>query len=152
MRLNHHVMWSLPRDVRAFRHAFDRFSEFGDNQFGDNQGAAAAAWSPRVDVHEEAERFVIRADVPGVDPASIDVSMDKNVLAISGERVAEPAGAAGQFSRQERPHGAFQRRFTLPDSVDAERITASNRHGVLEIAIPKKAASAPRRIVIDTAH
>jgi HSP20 family protein len=147
MSLNHHVVWSLPLDARAFRHAFDRFAEVGDHQAGD-----AAVWSPCVDVHEEAERFVIRADVPGVDPASIEVSMDKNVLAIGGERAAEPAGAAGQFSRQERPHGPFQRRFTLPDSVDAEGITASNRHGVLEIVIPKKAASAPRRIVVDTAH
>lgn len=147
MSLNHHVMWGLPRDARAFRHAFDRFAEFGDNPGGD-----AAAWAPRVDVHEEAERFVIRADVPGVDPATIEVSMDKNVLSIRGERAAETVDAASHGLRRERPHGAFLRRFTLPESVDAERITASNRHGVLEIAIPKKAESAPRRIVIDTAH
>lgn len=147
MSLNHHVMWRLPRDAQAFRHAYERFAEFGDGLDGDS-----AVWSPRVDVREEAERFVIRADVPGIDPAAIEVSMDKNVLAISGERATEPASASGQFSRQERPYGRFQRRFTLPDSVDAERITASNRHGVLEIAIPKKVQSAPRRIVIDTTH
>ncbi|MBD8879687.1 MULTISPECIES: Hsp20/alpha crystallin family protein [Rhodanobacter] len=146
MSLNHHVMWSLPRDARAFRHAFDRFTESGEAQ------GTAAAWSPRVDVREEAERFVIHADVPGVDPAAIDVSMDKNVLSISGERAAEAADASGLGVHRERPHGAFLRRFTLPESADAERITASNRHGVLEIAIPKKAESAPRRIVVDTAH
>ena len=78
--------------------------------------------------------------------------MDKSVLSIAGARAAEPADASGQFSRQERPHGPFQRRFMLPDSVDAERITAGNQHGVLEIVIPKKAASAPRRIAIDTSH
>ncbi|MBD8873936.1 Hsp20/alpha crystallin family protein [Rhodanobacter sp. DHB23] len=146
MSLNHHVVWGLPRDARVFRQAFDGFAESGEGQGGD-----AAAWSPRVDVHEEAGRFVIRADVPGVDPAGIEVSMEKNVLSIRGERVAEQADAP-VCSRQERPHGAFLRRFTLPDNADAERITASNRHGVLEIAIPKKAESAPRRIVIDTAH
>lgn len=147
MSLNHHVMWSLPRDARAFRHAFDRYAQSGDGQHD-----AGTAWSPSVDVHEEAERFVIRADVPGVDPAGIHVSMDKGVLTVSGERAAEAADAAGHGVRLERPHGAFLRRFTLPDCVDAERITASNRHGVLEITIPKKAESAPRRIVVDTAH
>ena len=147
MSLNHHVMWSLPRDARSFRQAFDRFAEFGDSATDE-----AGAWAPRVDIREDAGRFVIRADVPGVDPAGIDVSMDRNVLAIRGERVAEPDDASGQFSRQERPHGTFLRRFTLPDSVDAERITASNRQGVLEIVIPKKAESAPRRIVVETSH
>ncbi|MBD8898272.1 Hsp20/alpha crystallin family protein [Rhodanobacter sp. DHG33] len=140
-------MWGLPRDARAFRHAFDRLAESADNP-----GADAVAWSPRVDVHEEAERFVIRADVPGIDPAAIDVSMDKNVLSIRGERAADAVDASSHGVHKERPHGAFLRRFTLPDSVDAERITASNRHGVLEIVIPKKAESAPRRIVVDTAH
>lgn len=147
MSLNHHVMWSRPRDARAFRQVFNHFAEFGENQPN-----AATVWSPRVDVHEEAERFVIRADVPGIDPAAIDVSMDKNVLSISGERAAETADASSHGVHRERPQGAFLRRFTLPDSADAERITASNRHGVLEIAIPKKAESAPRRIVVDTAH
>lgn len=147
MSLNHHVMWGLPRDARAFRQVFDRFAEFGDSQPKD-----AAAWSPRVDVREEAERFVIRADLPGVDPAAIEVSMDRNVLSISGERAAEAADASSHGVHAERPHGAFLRRFTLPDSVDAERITASNRHGVLEIVVPKKAESAPRRIAIETTH
>ncbi|BFI96381.1 MAG: Hsp20/alpha crystallin family protein [Rhodanobacter sp.] len=147
MSLNHQVIWGLPRDARAFRHAFDRFAEFAGEPSGD-----AGAWSPRVDVHEEAERFVIRADVPGVDPAGIDVSMDKNVLSIRGERTAEAAADSSHCARRERPQGAFLRRFTLPDNVDAERITASNRHGVLEIALPKKAESAPRRIVIEASH
>ncbi|MEW9624761.1 Hsp20/alpha crystallin family protein [Rhodanobacter geophilus] len=146
MSLNHHVMWGLPRDARAWRHAFDRYVEPGDGR------PAAAAWAPRVDIREEAERFVILADVPGVDPAAIEVNMDRNVLSISGERAAEPVDASAHGFRQERAYGPFHRRFVLPDSVDAGRITASNRHGVLEIVIPKKAESAPRRIVIDTAH
>ncbi|GAB3791492.1 Hsp20/alpha crystallin family protein [Dyella agri] len=147
MSLSHHVMWGLPRDARAFHHAFDRLAESDGSQ-----PAGVAAWAPRVDIREEGERFVIRADVPGIDPATIEVNMDRNVLSIGGVRAAEPADASGRFSRQERPDGPFHRRFVLPDSVDAERITASNRHGVLEIVVPKKAESAPRRIVIDTSH
>lgn len=147
MSLNHHVMWGLPHDARAFRRAFDRVAEHDGSLPTDG-----ASWAPRVDIREEDGRFVIRADVPGVDPAAIEVNMDRNVLSISGERAAEPADAPGRFSRQERSHGPFHRRFVLPDSVDAERITASNRQGVLEIVIPKKAESAPRRIAIDASH
>ncbi|MBA2078744.1 Hsp20/alpha crystallin family protein [Rhodanobacter sp. PCA2] len=147
MSMNHHVMWGLPRDAQVWRHAFGRPVESGEGATAD-----ASAWAPRVDIREEGERFVIRADVPGVDPAAIEVNMDRNVLSISGDRAAEAADASARFSRQERAHGPFHRRFVLPDSVDAEHITASNRHGVLEIVVPKKAESAPRRIVIDTAH
>jgi len=147
MSPSHHVMWALPCGARAFQHAFDRFAG-SDGSLP----AGVASWAPRVDIREEGGRFVIRADVPGVDPAAIEVSMDRNVLSISGERAADPTDASGRFSRQERSHGPFHRRFVLPDIVDAEHISASNRHGVLEIVIPKRAESAPRRIVIDTSH
>ncbi len=140
MSLNQHVMWGLPRDVQAWRHAFDRFAEFGDNPPTD-----AAAWTPRVDIREDEKCFVILADIPGVDPAGIEVSMDKGILAIKGER----APAEGRFSRQERSYGSFHRRFSLPDSADADGITANGKFGVLEIVIPKKAETTPRRIAIN---
>jgi len=113
--------------------------------------AAESAWAPRVDIREEAGRFLILADVPGVDLADIEIQMDKNVLSIKGERKAFVSEAEGKFSRVERVAGAFKRSFTLPDSADADGITASGRNGVLEIAIPKKAESAPRRIAINAA-
>ncbi len=81
----------------------------------------------------------------GVDPAGIEVSMDKGILAIKGER----APAEGRFSRQERSYGSFHRRFSLPDSADADGITANGKFGVLEIVIPKKAETTPRRIAIN---
>ncbi|MDR6935266.1 MULTISPECIES: Hsp20/alpha crystallin family protein [unclassified Luteibacter] len=113
--------------------------------------ASASAWAPRVDIREEDGRFLILADVPGVDLADIEIQMDKNVLSIKGERKAYASEAEGKFSRVERAAGAFKRSFTLPESADAEGITASGGNGVLEIAIPKKAQSAPRRIAINTA-
>lgn len=127
------------------RQAFDRF-------LGAEEAAAASQWSPRVDIRDEDQRFVILADIPGIDPAQIEVSMDKGVLTIKGERQVEVGEQTGRLTRSERAHGAFLRRFTLPDSVDAEGITASGRHGVLEIAIPKRAETAPRRITINTTH
>jgi HSP20 family protein len=112
---------------------------------------AESAWAPRVDIREEPSRFLILADVPGVALADIEIQMEKNVLSIAGERKSFASEAEGSFSRVERAAGRFKRVFTLPESADAEGITASGADGVLEIAIPKKAQSAPRRIVVNAA-
>lgn len=121
-------------------------------------GRSAAAnadtgqWLPRVDIREEAGQFVLLADLPGVDPAAIELQMDKNVLSIKGER-RQPALAEGQRQvLNERRDGGFERRFVLPDTADAEGITAQGHHGVLEVRIPKKAEAAPRRIQVGGAQ
>ncbi|MFC4822283.1 Hsp20/alpha crystallin family protein [Dokdonella ginsengisoli] len=129
----------LVRGNLQARQALDRF--FGD--------AETSAWVPRVDVREEADRFVILADLPGVDPAGIEVQMDKNVLTLKGERKSETKEDGAKFTRVERRYGSFERRFTLPESADAEGISAAGKNGVLEISIPKKPELAPRRIAIN---
>jgi HSP20 family protein len=113
--------------------------------------AAAGTWLPAVDIREHDAQFVLHADLPGVDPASIEVQMDKGVLSIKGERRAPEPLEGQRLSRIERRHGAFERRFALPDSADAEGIVASSRDGVLEIRIPKRAEAAPRRIQVASA-
>ena len=114
------------------------------------QGALAstADWAPRVDVKEEAERFLIHADVPGVDPKDIEVSMEDGVLTISGERKTESRETQDGWTRVERHSGRFQRSFTLPDTADAEGITAKGEHGSLEIVIPKLVKATPRKIAV----
>src|ERR1700759_2371112 len=102
------------------RGAFDRF--LGTD--GDASNVATNAWTPRVDIREEDARFVILADIPGVDPKDIEITMDKGVLTIKGERKADAAGASAKSTRTERSNGAFDRRFALPDSADAEGIQA----------------------------
>jgi len=106
------------------------------------------AWTPPVDIREEAERYVIVADVAGVDPGAIDVTMDDGVLSIEGERSSEAPGARASL-RTERASGKFARRFTLPETIDADGITATGRNGVLEIAIPKHEKVLARRIHIN---
>ncbi|MDR2013013.1 MAG: Hsp20/alpha crystallin family protein [Rhodanobacter sp.] len=106
-------------------------------------------WMPHVDVREEADRFVILADVPGVDPSRIDIQMDKNVLSLKGERAGQASGEGVALTRTERRHGRFERSFVLPESANAQCITAAGKHGVLEISIPKKQEAAPRRIVVN---
>ncbi len=114
----------------------------------DTQRNAAQGWVPAVDIREEATGFLLLADLPGVEPASIQVQMDKGILSISGERGAPAAAGEGMFARNERGHGAFSRRFALPDTADADGIVASSHDGVLEIRIPKREEPAPRRIPV----
>jgi HSP20 family protein len=101
-----------------------------------------------VDIKEEADRFLILADLPGVDPNAIEVQMDKGILSIKGERQAESVTEGDRYSRVERAHGVFYRRFALPDSANPEGITATGKHGVLEISIPKRPETTPRRIQV----
>jgi len=128
------------------KQVFDRF--FNDTE-ADSSSVVTSQWTPRVDIKEEANRFVILADIPGVDPKDIEISMDKGILTIKGERRTEKKEEAERFSRVERMHGVFHRRFALPESANPENITASGRNGVLEISIPKRPETTPRRISVN---
>ncbi|HET7921690.1 MAG TPA: Hsp20/alpha crystallin family protein [Gammaproteobacteria bacterium] len=117
----------------------------------DESAQAATDWVPTVDIKEEVERFVIRADIPGVDPKDIEVTMEDGVLTLRGERRDESREAHEGWRRVERVSGRFFRRFTLPDTADAEGVSAHGAHGVLEIVIPKHARVQPKRITVKAA-
>lgn len=119
-------------------------------QAGDSE-AAVTDWVPAVDIIEEKERFVLRADVPGVDPADIEVSMDAGVLSIAGQRAQESRSEEAGLQRMERVSGRFFRRFSLPDTADAENIEAQCRNGILEVSIPKQPQVQARRIEVHAA-
>jgi HSP20 family protein len=110
----------------------------------------SVTWVPRVDVHEEKDRFVVLADVPGVDPKDIDITAENGVLTVRGERRAEKRETENGYERVERVSGAFLRRFTLPEGANTESIKAKQTNGVLEVTIPKTPAVQPRRISIDS--
>ena len=114
-------------------------------------GARDASWSPAVDVHEEAQRFIVSADLPGVRPTDIEVTADKGVLTLRGERAVEQRGVDGHYSRVERVSGKFVRTFSLPENVQTDAIKAQFKDGVLELTIPKIAKAEPRRIEIQAA-
>lgn len=105
-------------------------------------------WIPLVDIKEEADKFIIKADIPGVKPEKIEVTMEGGVLTIRGERNEEKREDKEGYHRVERSSGTFYRRFTMPDTADAEHIKAGSKDGVLEIEVPKRAASRARRIEI----
>jgi HSP20 family protein len=146
MKLTRHAPWHGNRPVQdELRQAFEKFFNDGD---GDASSVVTSQWTPRCDIKEEAERFVILADLPGVDPKEIEISMDKGILSIRGERTTEAKADDERYSRIERAHGVFHRRFALPESADPDGITATGNHGVLAISIPKRPAATPRRIQV----
>lgn len=108
--------------------------------------ARQRAWQAPVDIREEKDRYLILADLPGVDPQAITVEMDGRLLTIRAERAT--AGGDGRYSRIERRGGVFSRRFALPEDADLDAIVASGRNGVLELSISKKSELAPRRIQV----
>jgi HSP20 family protein len=129
------------------RQVFDRFLSEPD---ADQSNVVTSQWAPRVDIKEEDKRFVIYADIPGVDPKDIEIHMDKGILSIKGERKSESREESERYTRVERAYGSFYRRFALPDGADPEGISATGKHGVLEVVIPKKPEITPRRISVST--
>jgi HSP20 family protein len=110
-----------------------------------------SALIPAVDVHEDAERYMLRADLPGVQPNDIEITADQGVLTIRAERRAERREGTDGQGRGERFAGTFVRRFTLPEDADVEAISARSQHGVLELAIQKQVKPEPRRITVEAA-
>ena len=116
----------------------------------DDSSGVTADWIPAVDINEFDDRFQLFLDVPGVDPKDVEITLEGGVLTIAGNRFmqAEKSDENVVRRRSERGTGRFYRRFILPDTVDADNVRAKDRHGVLEISIPKQAKAQPRRIEV----
>ncbi len=116
----------------------------------DTDQLATRDWVPAVDIREEDNRFIIHADVPGVDPGDIEVNMEDGVLSIKGERQSEKTDEREGYKRVERVRGSFLRRFSLPDTANADAISAKSKNGVLEVVIPKQEKVLPKRIQVES--
>ena len=107
-----------------------------------------AGWVPSVDIKEEEDRFVLFVDVPGIDLKDIEITFEKGVLTIKGERAAPSNEELKKYLRLERQKRSFERRFRLPETVNPERINARGENGVLEITIAKAPVDVARKIVV----
>lgn len=140
--VRHNNPWNLLNSLQ--RELYDPAFNRSDN----DSSVSTANWAPSVDISETEKAFTLLADVPGVDPKDIDISMEKGVLTIKGERKSENIEETQNYRRVERQSGQFYRRFTLPDSADADKIEARSEHGVLTITIPKQEVAVSRRIEV----
>ena len=146
MSLVRYEPWGLMNQLHS---EIDRLFENRAGRFSENDSHVSTSdWVPAVDIREEDQRYVIHADVPGVNPADIEIDMADGVLSIKGQRKSETEEEREGYKRMERVRGSFFRRFSLPDTVDADGVSAKDNDGVLEIVIPKQEKVQPRRIQV----
>ena len=144
MTLTKYEPWNL---LDQMRREMDRAM---DTRANEGSSVATSDWVPAVDIKEEKDRFVIVADIPGVDPKDIEVHMENGMLTIKGEKETEKKEEREGYKRVERSYGSFYRRFSLPDTADAEKITAKSNNGVLEVSIGKQEQVQPRKISVSS--
>ncbi len=121
-----------------------RWSKDWDRWWADSR----ASLRPAVDVEEDQQRYVIRADLPGAEEKDIDVHIEDGVLVLAAQRALPKDEKSARLGYAERPQGSFYRQFTLGNAVDQSKIEASYKNGVLTVALPKKAAAVPRQIPV----
>jgi len=147
MNVVFHEPWRLAN--RLHRDLDRLLGESGTS--GDDETTALTAWIPAVDIREEDRQFTLHADLPGVDPDAIEVTLEKGVLTIRGRREFTERSESKGYRRVERVSGEFFRRFALPDTADSQSVKAKHSNGVLEVTIPKQPQVLPRRISVEVA-
>lgn len=149
MQLTHYQPWSLLnrfQNGRARSNLLDQFlNELAEN---DVSTLKEGQWLPAVDISEEESRYLIHADLPGIDPKEIEITAENGVLTIQGNRSSEKEDKQEGYTRRERSYGSFYRSFTLPDNADTDAIEAKGKDGVLEISLPKVKAKQAKRITV----
>jgi HSP20 family protein len=135
---------------REFSTLQDRMNRLFRDSYGDNQEAlTTTTFAPAVDVYEDEHNISLKIEVPGIDEKDIDVRIENNTLTVHGERKFEKEEKEENFRRVERQYGSFTRSFTLPTTVDAEKVTANYDKGVLKIQLAKKAEAKPKQIKVN---
>lgn len=139
------VRWEPANDLAAME--IDRLNRMFSTVFGENM--QRGAWMPPVDIYEtEAHEVVLKAELPEVKREDITITFENNVLTIRGERKFESEVKREHYQRLERQYGAFSRSFTIPATIDAGRITASHKDGILTIRLPQREEAKPKQIVV----
>jgi len=136
---------------REFATLQDRMNRLFRESFNDNAGGepvAASNFAPAVDVYEDEHKVTLKIEVPGIDEKDIDIRLENNTLSVHGERKIEKEEKEENYRRVERQYGSFTRTFTLPNTVDSEKVSANYDKGVLNISLPKKAEAKPKQIKV----
>ncbi|MDH3238412.1 MAG: Hsp20/alpha crystallin family protein [Deltaproteobacteria bacterium] len=145
------VRWLDPfRDLAAIQ---DRMNQIFEDALarsrGRDEGLRTGMWTPAVDIYENDEFVVVKAELPGVEKDRISVEVKEGILTLRGERGFDRELKEESYHRIERAYGSFQRSFSLPVSVDQEKVTARFQDGVLEVKLPKKEQAKPKQIEVD---
>jgi HSP20 family protein len=129
---------------------YDPFSLLGElDRFFERGTAPGAGWCPRIDAFDRENDLVVRVEVPGVDPADIDLTVEDRTLTISGKRHSDETIEEGGFHRREIFTGEFKRTLVLPEGLNADEIKAKTANGMLEVTIPRRPEVLPRKVKVD---
>jgi HSP20 family protein len=143
--------WDPFRDMATLHDRVDRLFEDTLGRlrtpFSD-EALEGTSWVPAVDIVEKQNELVLRADLPGIDPKDVDISVQNNTLTLRGERKFESDVKEDDFRRVERVYGSFVRSFALPQTVDPEKVEAEYRNGVLHVTLPKRPEAKPKQIKV----
>jgi HSP20 family protein len=142
------VRWDPFRDLNVLQDRMNRLFEDAGRGWRPDEPAATTTWSPAVDIFETEQEIVVKAELPGMDRSGITLNLEKNVLTLRGERKFEKEAKDDNYHRIERSYGSFSRAFSIPVTVDEEKIRADYKEGVLKIVLPKKEQVKPKQIRI----
>jgi HSP20 family protein len=143
------VRWEPFRDLLATQREFDRlFREAFSPAFGEGE-VSTRTWAPPVDIYETGDTLVLKAELPGVNPDGVEIRVEENTLYLKGERKFEKEVKEQNYHRVERSYGTFTRTFSLPNSIDADKVVAAYKDGVLTLTMPKKEEAKPKTIKIN---
>ncbi len=142
------IRWDPFRDMVTLREKMNRLFEDVFTGRSEGKEIAASTWAPAVDIFETENDLVMTAEVPGIDEKDIEIKIEDNTLILKGARKFEKETKEENYHRIERSYGSFYRAFTLPNSIDPEKIQAEHENGVLKITMPKRTELKPRKVKI----
>jgi HSP20 family protein len=142
------VRYSPFREVDRLQDEMNRLFSGWTRGWADGEPDSTTLWAPLVDIFEDEEAVTLKAELPGVDPKSVDIRLENNVLTLKGERKYDGDPEKENVLRMERPYGNFSRSFSISSVVDDSKITAKFDSGVLTVTLPKKEQAKPKRIQI----
>ncbi len=144
------TVWEPIKGFDPFGKSFDRLFEESVRALSPNtsRDSEQEAWSPKVDIYEDDDRYILKADLPGLNKEDIQVDLNDNTLRISGEKKNVEKTSKDNYVRLERKYGKFVRSFTVSDNIDTQNIKANYKDGVLEVTLPKKEEAKPKQLKV----
>ena len=143
------VRWEPLRDFMTTQRGFDRlFREAFSPALGEGE-VSTRTWAPPVDIYENGDNLVLKAELPGINPDDVEIRVEDNTLYLKGERKFEKEVKEQNYHRVERSYGTFTRTFSLPNSIDSDKVAATYKDGVLTLTMPKKEEAKPKTIKIN---
>src|SRR3984893_3816101 len=143
--------WDAFRNMATLHDQVNRLFE-GSLQGSRSDSSALTTWAPAVDIYENENALVLKADLPDLNEKDLDIQVENNMLTVKGERKFEQKVKEENYLRIERTYGAFSRSFSLPNTVNTEAIKADYKNGVLTVQLPKRAESKPKQVKVNVTN